>query len=94
VRCTRANDVFGVVLVLDGSETDREVKTATIGTTARIVDFQTLEDGLLGLLCRGERRFPVRIRVLVPPGGFGQRWRSIPSDLLMKPFRRRRAPGP
>ena len=59
VRCTRANDVFGVVLVLDGSETDPEVKTATIGTTARIVDFQTLEDGLLGLLCRGERRFRI-----------------------------------
>jgi Lon protease-like protein len=61
-RCMRANDVFGVVLVLGGSDTDREVNTASIGTSARIVDFQTLEDGLLGLLCRGERRFRILTR--------------------------------
>lgn len=67
-RCMRADDVFGVVLVLGGSDTDREVKTATIGTSARIVDFQTLEDGLLGILCRGERRFRVLARRLQDDG--------------------------
>ncbi len=30
-----------------------------IGTTARIVDFNLLPDGLLGISCRGERRFRV-----------------------------------
>ncbi|MGA8705883.1 MAG: LON peptidase substrate-binding domain-containing protein [Steroidobacteraceae bacterium] len=60
--CMRANEAFGVVLALGGSDTDRQVETATVGSSARIVDFQTLEDGLLGILCRGERRFRVRSR--------------------------------
>ena len=31
--------------------------SAAVGCSARIVDFERLEDGLLGILCRGERRF-------------------------------------
>jgi Lon protease-like protein len=59
-RCLRSDSVFGVVLLLDGgNDTSREVSTAPVGTSARIVDFQQLEDGLLGLLCRGERRFRI-----------------------------------
>jgi Lon protease-like protein len=61
-RCLRTDAAFGVVLVDGGSDTEREVSTALIGTSARIVDFQTLDDGLLGLLCRGERRFRIRSR--------------------------------
>jgi uncharacterized protein len=61
-RCLRSNEPFGVVLVMQGADTDRDVETATVGSSARIVDFQTLEDGLLGLLCRGERRFRIRSR--------------------------------
>jgi Lon protease-like protein len=58
-RCLRADSVFGVVLLDAGSDTSRDVSTALVGTSARIVDFQQLEDGLLGLLCRGERRFRI-----------------------------------
>ena len=58
-RCLRSDSVFGVVLLDAGSDTSREVSTASVGTSARIVDFQQLEDGLLGLLCRGERRFRI-----------------------------------
>jgi len=58
-RCLRADSVFGVVLLDAGSDTSRDVSTAPVGTSARIVDFQQLEDGLLGLLCRGERRFRI-----------------------------------
>jgi Lon protease-like protein len=61
-RCMRANEVFGVVLIDGGGDTQREVATAPIGTTARVVDFQSLADGLLGLLCRGERRFRIEAR--------------------------------
>jgi hypothetical protein len=61
-RCLRADQTFGVVLIDGGSDTDREVRTAGIGTSARIVDFQPLEDGLLGLLCRGEQRFRIGAR--------------------------------
>jgi Lon protease-like protein len=61
-RCMRHNEVFGVVLLESGAETVGPVITAAVGTTARIVDFQTLPDGLLGLLCRGEQRFRIRAR--------------------------------
>jgi Lon protease-like protein len=33
--------------------------TATIGCSARIADFYTLQDGLLGISCVGERKFRV-----------------------------------
>jgi Lon protease-like protein len=61
-RCMRRDEAFGVVLSMDGSETNSTAQTAAVGTTARIVDFQTLEGGLLGLLCRGESRFRVTRR--------------------------------
>ncbi len=62
------DEAFGVVLALGGSDTDRQVETVTVGSSARIVDFQTLEDGLLGILCRGERRFRVCSRSQQPDG--------------------------
>ncbi|HWW19409.1 MAG TPA: LON peptidase substrate-binding domain-containing protein [Steroidobacteraceae bacterium] len=61
-RCMRQNETFGVVLIKEGTETGRVAQTAAVGTTARIIDFQTLEDGLLGLLCRGETRFRIERR--------------------------------
>jgi uncharacterized protein len=61
-RCMRRNETFGVALIQGGTETSSEVETASTGTTARIIDFQTLEDGLLGLLCRGEARFRIQRR--------------------------------
>jgi uncharacterized protein len=67
-RCMRASEVFGVVLVEKGSDTDREVGTVMVGTSARIVDFQALEDGLLGILCNGEQRFRIRARSQRPDG--------------------------
>jgi Lon protease-like protein len=61
-RCLRADTVFGVVLLDGGHDSEIEVSTAPVGTSARIVDFQTLADGLLGLLCRGEQRFRIHER--------------------------------
>ena len=52
--CLRANQGFGVVANLSANE------HALIGTEAMIIDFSTLEDGLLGLQCRGHRRFVIR----------------------------------
>jgi Lon protease-like protein len=42
--------------------------TATVGCSARIVDFYTLQDGLLGISCVGERKFSV-LRVWRAPDG-------------------------
>lgn len=58
-RCMREGSCFGVVLLQGGAETGPIDGIASIGTTARIVDFNLLKDGLLGLTCRGERRFRV-----------------------------------
>lgn len=57
--CTRLGRPFGVCLILAGREAGRPAVPARVGTEARIVDFYTLPDGLLGIACRGEGRFRV-----------------------------------
>jgi uncharacterized protein len=56
-RCLKSGTGFGVVLILDGGETGAVTAVAEVGTCARIRDFSQLQDGLLGISCRGERRF-------------------------------------
>jgi len=59
-RCLRDGTGFGVVLLVDGAEAGRgAVATAAVGTEARIVDFDRLEDGLLGLTCIGAGRLRI-----------------------------------
>jgi uncharacterized protein len=58
----RAQTVFGVVLMEGGNEAGAAVATATIGTSARIADFYSLPDGLLGVTCMGVRKFHLRGR--------------------------------
>jgi uncharacterized protein len=55
-RCLREDIEFGVVLVLDRTR-DGMVETATVGTTARIIDWYQGSDGLLGITALGGRRF-------------------------------------
>ncbi len=52
---------FGVVQILTGGEVGAS-ETVEVGTGARIVDFSELPDGLLGISCRGTRRFRVKSR--------------------------------
>lgn len=56
-RCMREGGEFGVVLISQGGEVGEVTHLATVGCSARIVDFENLPDGLLGIMCRGERRF-------------------------------------
>ena len=58
-RCMREQQPFGVVMIQEGDEAGEVATTATVGCTARIVDFHTLHDGLLGISCVGERKFRV-----------------------------------
>jgi len=67
-RCMREQQPFGVLLIQDGDEAGEVATTATVGCTARIADFHTLHDGLLGISCVGERRFRVS-RVWRAPDG-------------------------
>lgn len=56
-RCMREGTTFGVAMIVEGMEAGGPATTATVGTTARIVDFEKLADGLLGITAVGERRF-------------------------------------
>ena len=58
-RCLKEQSSFGVVLILEGAEAGPVTTIATVGTTARLVDFEALPDGLLGVVCVGEQRFRV-----------------------------------
>ena len=58
-RCMREDSGFGVALIVSGSEAGGAAQTVEIGTLARIVDFEQLDDGLLGITARGERRFRI-----------------------------------
>ena len=59
-ECTSENKPFGVVLVVRRNEPGDASAHVRIGTEARICDFNTMEDGLLGVAARGERRFEVQ----------------------------------
>lgn len=61
-RCMREGAPFGVLLIRAGAEVGAVTSTADVGTSARIVDFNQMQDGLLGITCLGERRFRVLSR--------------------------------
>lgn len=58
-RCLREESGFGVVLIRQGAEAGGPARFESVGTEARIVDFNRLEDGLLGLGCLGLGRIRV-----------------------------------
>ena len=63
--CCRDGTGFGVCAILDGEEAGKPATPAAVGCEARVVDFTTLPDGLLGITARGGRRFSTqRTRVL------------------------------
>ena len=61
--CLKTSGGFGVVLIREGSEAFSEHQTQpeifNIGTYAEIVDFNQLEDGLLGIIVKGGRKFRI-----------------------------------
>ena len=63
-HCMKTNSGFGVVLIRDGAEArlEKDVQQPdvfTIGTEARIVDFNQADNGLLGIVAHGCRKFVV-----------------------------------
>jgi len=58
-RSLKDGSAFGVLLIIEGAEAGAVSAVASCGTTARLVDFSQLPDGLLGISCLGERRFRV-----------------------------------
>ncbi len=86
-RCMRTGSPFGVVRILAGSEAGTASDLATTGTSARIIDFHTLSNGLLGLLCLGERVFRLHSRQVRADGlVVGQvSWRPPSASVALAP---------
>lgn len=57
--CARDSTCFGVCLILNSPADGAPSVPSAIGTRARITDFYTLPDGLLGITAQGEERFHV-----------------------------------
>jgi Lon protease-like protein len=57
--CLRNDAPFGVVQIRTPAETGGSAQLYQQGTLARIVDFNPLPDGLLGITCRGSQRFQI-----------------------------------
>ena len=58
-HCMRENSGFAVVLITEGNEIAATASFAATGTEASIVDFDRLENGLLGINCIGRERVRV-----------------------------------
>lgn len=67
-ECMREGAPFGVVLIRVGQEAGAVASAADVGTSARIIDFNQLPDGLLGIMCSGDQRYRVEDRRVQPDG--------------------------
>lgn len=76
--CAREDSGFGVCLIREGEEAVGPVKTAEVGTHAQIVDWYTLEDGLLGVAAVGTVRFATDMSWQQDDGLFRARVRVLP----------------
>lgn len=78
--CARDNTGFGVCLIREGEEAVSPVKTTGVGTHAEVVDWYTLEDGLLGVSAVGTRRFMVESSWQQDDGLFKARVQILPES--------------
>lgn len=58
-ECMRADSQFGVVLIHKGDETAIDADIYSVGTAARINDWEHRADGLLGITALGVSRFEI-----------------------------------
>ncbi|HEY0878012.1 MAG TPA: LON peptidase substrate-binding domain-containing protein [Zeimonas sp.] len=67
-ECTAAGSPFGVCLITEGSEIDPGATHEPVGCTARIIDFDVEDSGLLNVRALGGQRFRVLDRRLRQDG--------------------------
>lgn len=58
-RCMREDSPFGVCLLLEGAEVGGGARFCEVGTLAKIIDWDQLDNGLLGITALGQQRFRV-----------------------------------
>jgi len=57
--CIEASEAFGIVFIPTGSE-EGETTIRRVGVSAKVVQFDRLDDGRLNIMAAGEKRFHVR----------------------------------
>ena len=57
--CFRNDTGFGICLIQEDKGVDKSCDFFHMGTYAKIIDWSQMEDGLLGIVVRGEKRFRV-----------------------------------
>jgi len=57
--CMKSDSGFGVCLISAGEEVGAAASIHTVGTLARITDWEMREDGLLGITLRGQERLTI-----------------------------------
>jgi len=77
--CLKREVDFGVVGILSGEEVGA-AETYSVGTTARIVDWDRDGKGILGLAVIGRQRFEIESRERAPNGLYHGRVRLRPSE--------------
>ena len=56
-ECFKKEQPFGIVPILEGSEVGAVPRVYPWGVIAEIIDWSQLENGLLGIMIRGNQRF-------------------------------------
>jgi Lon protease-like protein len=59
-NCIEQDEVFGLILLRSGAETESEDTIHRVGVTARVVQAERLENGRMNILVEGESRFRIR----------------------------------
>ena len=57
--CVERDDIFGLVLLRNGADSENEDTIHRVGVSARIVEVERLDEGRLNILCEGEARFRI-----------------------------------
>ncbi len=58
--CMRQDTGFGVCLIRNGQEVGQAADIYTVGTLAKVIDFEVAQEGMLGILVQGQQRFQVQ----------------------------------
>ena len=58
--CLRNDTGFGVCLIQEDKDMSKSADFFSMGTYAKIIDWSQMEDGLLGIVIKGEKRFRVK----------------------------------
>ena len=58
-RCIENSEMFGIVLIPPGTSEESESTIRRVGVTARVAQYDRIEDGRLNIMAAGEMRFRV-----------------------------------